>query len=201
LANYNVDLTVLTTSTNTKIIVFSFKYPGAKFTIIYSHGNATDCGAMFLIYALIATSLRVNVVAYDYTGYGPAFEEEARPSEKQSYSDIDCVYQWCINSQIVSDPQKEIILYGQSVGSGPSCYLASSKPVAGLILHSPITSGMRVLTQSRILSCWDIFPNIDRISKVTSPVFIMHGMWDQEVPFEHGTSLNDAGEILCRFLL
>lgn len=39
------------------------------------------------------------------------------------------------NNRLVKDHAKETILYGQSVGSGPSCYLASIKPVAGLILH------------------------------------------------------------------
>jgi hypothetical protein len=46
----------------------------------------------------------------------------------------------------------------------------------GLILHSPIMSGIRVLTASRLLSCWDIYPNIERIKSVQCPVFIIHGM-------------------------
>ena len=37
-------------------------------------------------------------------------------------------------------------------------------------------SGIRVLTASRLLSCWDIFPNIDRIRHVKCPVFVIHGM-------------------------
>ena len=155
------------------------KYPGAKYTILFSHGNATDLGAMFLIYVMIAASLKCNLVAYDYTGYGPTMTEGINPTEKQTYDDILTAYNWCLNTGLVHDPSKELVLYGQSVGSGPSCYLASEKPVAGLILHSPISSGLRVLTQSRLLSCWDIFPNIDRIRRVRSPVFIIHGMWDQ----------------------
>jgi hypothetical protein len=47
---------------------------------------------------------------------------------------------------------------------------------SGLILHSPIMSGIRVLTASRLLSCWDIYPNIERIKSVQCPVFIIHGM-------------------------
>lgn len=81
-----------------------------------------------------------------------------------------------------------------SVGSGPSCYLATKKPIAALILHSPIMSGIRVLTSSRLLGCWDIFPNINRIPQVTCPVFVIHGMVDAEVPFQHGTKLHEAGK-------
>ena len=37
--------------------------------------------------------------------------------------------------------------YGRSIGSGPSCYIASHPcfKVAGLVLHSPIASGIRIL--------------------------------------------------------
>ena len=45
-----------------------------------------------------------------------------------------------------SSSSSGVILYGQSVGSGPTCYLASKRMCAGVVLHSPIMSGMRVLT-------------------------------------------------------
>lgn len=72
--------------------------PGAKFTILYSHGNATDCGAMFYIYALLAVHLNVNVVGYDYTGYGASAPFGVPPTEKQTYKDIECVYDWICES-------------------------------------------------------------------------------------------------------
>lgn len=113
------------------------------YTIIYSHGNATDVGAMFALQAVLAQSLECNVVVYDYSGYG---ESGGVAMEKSTYSDIQAVYKYCCN---FSDPAK-IILYGQSVGSGPVCHLAyKNNDVGGIILHSPFTSGMRVLTPSR----------------------------------------------------
>lgn len=54
---------------------------------------------------------------------------------------------------------------------------------SGIVLHSPILSGMRVLTESRALSCLDIYPNVDRVSRVQCPVMVMHGMRDEEVGF------------------
>jgi len=39
-------------------------------TIIYSHGNATDIGAMYPLQAILSNSLECNVVSYDYSGYG-----------------------------------------------------------------------------------------------------------------------------------
>lgn len=38
--------------------------------IIYSHGNAADCGSMLPRCALLAEKLNVDVYLYDYEGYG-----------------------------------------------------------------------------------------------------------------------------------
>jgi alpha-beta hydrolase superfamily lysophospholipase len=104
---------------------------------------------MFVIYAAMASKLDVNIVAYDYTGYGSTKDAGPRPTEKQTYRDIETIYDWCVETGLVQDPAKEIILYGQSVGSGPSCYLASqhaTRPVAGLVLHSGLYSLLSLLT-------------------------------------------------------
>ncbi|KAL7506754.1 hypothetical protein ACHAXN_003992 [Cyclotella atomus] len=164
-------------------------------TILYSHGNATDIGAMSILQCLISKSCNCNVLVYDYSGYGSS---GGVPMEKNTYRDIKLVYQWVV--QNITHHEHQVILYGQSVGSGPSCYLASKRQnIGGLILHSPFTSGMRVLTPSRMLACLDIFPNIDRIQKVTCPTFIIHGKKDVEVPMEHGLALYKNLKEECRY--
>ncbi|CAN0191681.1 unnamed protein product [Discosporangium mesarthrocarpum] len=107
---------------------------GARFTLIYSHGNATDIGAMHDRCAAIAAALGVNVLVYDYTGYGAA---SGSPTESQTYQDIEAVYKWARENLCgggsggVGDGQggcpHRIVLYGQSVGSGPTCYLAAKE--------------------------------------------------------------------------
>lgn len=62
-----------------------------------------------------------------------------------------------------------------------SCLCPRYVDVAGVVLHSPILSGMRVLTESRALSCLDIYPNVDRIARVRCPVMVVHGLKDEEV--------------------
>jgi len=115
-------------------------------TIIYSHGNATDVGAMFPLQAVIAHSLDCNVVMYDYSGFG---ESGGMPLEENTYSDIEAVYAYTLEHVANNDPSS-IVLYGQSVGGGPCCYLAQKNDkLGGMILHSAFTSGMRVLTPSR----------------------------------------------------
>ena len=57
----------------------------------------------------------------EYTGYG-ANEENFECKEEYVYNDIDCVFEY-LTKQLNISP-KDIILYGRSLGSGPSCYLA-----------------------------------------------------------------------------
>ena len=115
-------------------------------TLLYSHGNATDVGAMFQIQTVLSQSLQCNVVSYDYSGFG---ESGGTMAEQNTYTDIQSVYDYILDTKIAADPSR-VVLYGQSVGSGPSCYLASkNRDVGGMILHSAFTSGMRVLTPSR----------------------------------------------------
>lgn len=99
--NLTVDL--IRTKTKTTIPVLCLRYPGAKLTLIYSHGNATDCGAMFIMYAMLALTLKINVVGYDYTGYGSSVDSGVRPTEKQTYKgtnirtaclSVDCSCHW-----------------------------------------------------------------------------------------------------------
>lgn len=50
---------------------------------------------------MIAVTLRVNVVGYDYTGYGASMKYGVQPTEKQTYKDIERVYEWCIETKLV----------------------------------------------------------------------------------------------------
>jgi len=164
-------------------------------TIIYSHGNATDVGAMHFISSVLARSCNVNVVMYDYSGYGAS---GGIPLEANTYRDIKMVYKYTVE-QVAGGDESNIVVYGQSVGSGPSCYIASKrKNVGGLVLHSPFMSGMRVLTPSRALACLDIFPNVDRIKNVQCPVMVIHGQLDAEVDVAHGVALHNAVKPDCR---
>lgn len=81
------------------------------------------------------------------------------------------------------------------MGSGPSIWLASNEEnqknphqFRGLILQSAFTSGIRCKLNIAGLP-FDMFPNIDRIEKVTCPVFLIHGKEDKVVPFDHSQVL------------
>lgn len=52
-----------------------------------------------------------------------------------------------------------IVLYGQSIGTVPTVDLASRYECAAVVLHSPLTSGMRVaFPDTKKTYCFDAFP-------------------------------------------
>ena len=85
-------------------------------------------------------------------------------------------------------PANKIIVYGRSVGGGPSIDLASRQPVAGLVIESSFTTAFPVVTRIPIYP-FDRFPNIDNIKSINCPVLVMHGNADQVIPFSHGQQL------------
>lgn len=172
----------LTTKDGAKISAVYLPNPQAKFTILYSHGNAEDLGDIQFVLEELR-NLGFAVFSYDYRGYGTS---QGKPTETTTYKDIDAAYNY-LTQQLGVNPKK-IILYGRSVGGGPSVDLASRKPVGGLILENTFVSTFRVATQITIVP-FDKFNNIAKIKKVRSPILIMYGKADRVIPFWHGEKL------------
>ncbi|KAI3912773.1 hypothetical protein MKW98_005693 [Papaver atlanticum] len=182
----NVDVLKLKTRSGNNIVAVYVKYPEATSTILYSHGNAVDLGQMFRHFVDLSLHLRINLLGYDYSGFG---QSTGQPSESNTYEDIEAAYK-CIKEQYGAKDE-EIILYGQSVGSGPTVDLASQLPnIRAVVLHSPLLSGLRVLYPALKLTCWfDIYKNIDKIVMVNCPVLVIHGTADRVVDCAHGRQL------------
>lgn len=91
-------------------------------------------------------------------------------------------------------PPENIILFGRSIGSGPSCYLAEKyQNIGGLILHAGLMSALRVIFSNlRWTLPFDKFPNIDRIPNIKCPTFIIHGLRDEIVHVNHARRLWQA---------
>ncbi|XP_058186579.1 uncharacterized protein LOC131303639 isoform X1 [Rhododendron vialii] len=181
----DVDVLRLRTRRGTEIVAIHVKHPKATATLLYSHGNAADLGQMFELFVELSLRLRINLMGYDYSGYG---QSTGKPSEYNTYADINAVYQ-CLKEQYgVKDEQ--LILYGQSVGSGPTVDLASRvSNLRGVVLHSPILSGLRVLYPVKRTFWFDIFKNSDKIGMVNCPVLVIHGTSDEVVDCSHGKQL------------
>lgn len=161
------------------------------YVVIHCHGNATDIGLMMGTYWELAYRLGVVVVGVEYSGYGVATGE---PTLANTYADVEAAYDLAIDWGV---PPERIVVYGQSVGSGPAMWLASKHKLAGIILHSPLLSGIKAIDPdpasccrpSCVFKCFDFYPNDERIAGISCPALILHGKLDEVVPFYHGDNL------------
>ncbi|RYR30446.1 hypothetical protein Ahy_B01g055218 [Arachis hypogaea] len=177
-ADKNVDVHLLDTKAGNKIVATFWKHPFARFTFLYSHGNAADLGQMHDLFIELRAHLLMTIPVM----------EHLQPSEFNTYYDIEAVYSCLKNEYGIK--QEELILYGQSVGSGPTLHLASKlHKLRGVVLHSAILSGIRVLYPVKMTFWFDIFKNIDKIRHVNCPVFVIHGTNDDIVDWSHGKRL------------
>uniref|UniRef100_A0A6N2MQU7 Serine aminopeptidase S33 domain-containing protein n=1 Tax=Salix viminalis TaxID=40686 RepID=A0A6N2MQU7_SALVM len=152
-ADKNMDVHLLETKVGNKIVATFWKHPFARFTVLYSHGNAADLGQMHELFIELRAHLRVNIMSYDYSGYGAS---SGKPSEFNTYHDIEAAYN-CLKKDY-GIKQEDLIVYGQSVGSGPTLHLASRlQKLRGVVLHSAILSGIRVLYPVKMTFWFDIF--------------------------------------------
>nr|XP_043605914.1 alpha/beta hydrolase domain-containing protein 17B-like [Erigeron canadensis] len=181
----NVDVLKLKTKKGSEIIGVYVKNPGASLTVLYSHGNAADVGQMYELFCELSLHLRVNLLGYDYTGYG---RSSGKPTEHNTYADIEAAYRCLVETYGVKE--EDVILYGQSVGSGPTLDLASRlSRLRAVVLHSPILSGLRVMYPVKRTYWFDIYKNIDKIPLVRCPVLVIHGTADDVVDCSHGKQL------------
>ena len=171
----------------------------ARGVVVMSHGNAENRSSIIPTIEMFRR-LGFSTLAYDYGGYGGS---TGKTSEERCYADISAMYQWLIESKDIS-PDK-IVVYGRSVGGGPSAYLASSEEVGALILESTFASVPRVAAAhfpylpAGIL-VRDKFPSLDRIRDVDAPVLIIHSPEDSLIPFHQGQALFDAAREPKTFL-
>lgn len=156
--------------------------PDARYTLLFSHGNAEDIGHLSPLLKVIR-SWGFSVFAYDYRGYGTS---TGRPSEEGAYKDAEAAYRYLVEELDVQP--EHIIAHGRSLGGATAVEIASQNPVGGLILESSFVSAYRVMTQWKLYP-FDQFENLSKIDQVDSPVLVIHGKQDRVIPFWHGQKL------------
>lgn len=172
---------------------------GSSKTIVFFHGNAEDIGLAYELLNYLRINLQVHIIGVEYPGYG-IYEGEC--TEQRVNEDAINVFQFLLTTGI--EPN-EIILFGRSIGSGPACYLASTSRPAALLLMSAYTSIRDAvkciagkLAQYLIK---ERFRNIDNITNVHCPVFLLHGQRDTMIPYGHSQDLRDKCAGPCSMIL
>lgn len=157
-------------------------HPEATKVIYYHSGNGEDLGnVMNRLQGLQQRGFAV--FAYDYPGYGTS---TGTPNQASVYDAADAGAQYL--REELGYQNSQIILYGRSLGGGPTSYLAAKDAYAGLILEGTFTSTFRVMTRIRVMP-WDIFNVLGKIQDVQCPILFIHGTRDFTVPFHHSKTL------------
>ena len=160
--------------------------PGAKFTLVYFHGNAEDLGTSVEYLEMLRDRLGVSVFSWDYRGYGLS---GGSCSEPATLRDAQTVLAHLRDA--LQTPPERLILLGYSLGGGPAVELAARHRCAGLILDRAFTSAFRVMTRVRLLP-FDKFVVLEKLPRVNCPVLVIHGTADEVIPFRHAQDLYAA---------
>ena len=107
------------------------------------------------------------------------------------YEDAKSAIKWLKNKGI---NEQNIILYGESLGTGVAVEIAQKKNYAGIILESPFTSMINMgkkyypFFPVRFL-LKDKFESYKKINKIFVPILIIHGKVDKIVPYDMGQKM------------
>ena len=186
-------MTLVTLQTKDNLVLTSWYKPAINNqpTVLYLHGNAGHIGyRMPLIRQFINAGFGVFLL--EYRGYGG---NKGAPTEQGLYEDGRTALQFLYQK---SPESKQVVLYGESLGTGIATKLAVEYPVCAVILQSPFTSLLSVARYHYpwlLIKPWDQFDSLERIKKIHAPLLVLHGKQDQVVPFDEGLTLfNQANE-------
>jgi fermentation-respiration switch protein FrsA (DUF1100 family) len=157
-------------------------------TILYFHGNASHMGNRAGIYSALSGK-GFGVLAVSYRGYG---KSEGKPSEQGLYADGRAAISFLTENKKIL--LSNIIIYGESLGTGVSVQMANEYQVGALVMQAPYTSisGRAAEIYFFIpvkLVMIDHFDSLSKISKIKTPLLILHGEQDETIPARHGKTL------------
>jgi uncharacterized protein len=183
---------VFFSASNGKVLhAWHFDLPGATKTVLVSHGIGGNISSRVDLIQLYLNA-GVSVFIYDYQGYG---RSDGKASLKNVVADGQAAYDYVVTDLKV-DPA-DLILAGESLGTGVTCRLARLVRCAGMILQSPFSSLSK--------RCAEVIPllgahpkwlqptsglnNDDALKQPHPPLLIVHGDRDRTVPVTHGIKL------------
>lgn len=183
----NVEEVVLEAPDGARVIAWWTKAKPGQPTLLYFHGNGGS---------LAFRAERVR----RYQGYGRGlFMMSYRgfsggtgdASEAANVADALMAYDHLRRQGIA---QRDIILYGESLGSGVAVQVAAQRAVSGVILDAPYTSAVDIGVSAYpfLPVRWlmkDRYESARHIASVKAPILIIHGERDRIIPVEMGRRL------------
>ena len=177
---------VLRAADGTNVIAWTVPPKAGKPVVLYFHGNGGSLAHRVpRLRPLVADG--TGLVALSYRGYGGS---EGSPSEEGLIADARAAYDFARTRY----PDANIVLWGESLGTGVAVAIAAERAVAALVLEAPYTSTADIALNAypfipvRLLMK-DQFRSDERIGQVKVPVLMLHGGRDAIIPIHFGERL------------
>ena len=175
------------------------KKKGGEIVVLF-HGNGGNI-AMRAYKAGLFLERGYGVLLCEYRGYSG---NPGSPSEQGFYSDGRAVLKWL---QDKGYKKSQLVIYGESIGTGVAVQMALETQPKYLILEAPFTSAADVAKDNYHylipvdLLMFDRFDSIDKIKQINSDLLVIHGTDDGIVPTKFGIQLFKAANQPKRLLL
>lgn len=157
-------------------------------TLLFFHGNGADWHSSTIVTARLA-AFGYGVMAAEYRGYSG---NQGTPSELGLYEDARGAWRFLLAEQGLA--ASDIVLVGNSIGSGAATQLATEVTARALVLISPFdsleeTAARKVSWLPVRMLLRDRYANNEKLPEIEEPVLILHGEEDTLIVLEQAQAL------------
>lgn len=171
-----------------RIVAWAAPAPPGRPTLLYFHGNGGGLANRAMRFARYRDA-GFGVFMMSWRGYSGS---TGSPTEVDNIADARRAYDHLIAQGL---KPSDIILFGESLGSGVAVQVAAAVPVAGVILDAPYTSIVEVGAKAYpfLPLRWlmvDRYESDRRIAAINAPLLILHGARDPVIPLQMGQRMH-----------
>ncbi len=180
------------TSDQKNLETWRLPIPNSKQVAVIFHGNGGDV-ANFYPYQEYFQELGITSYGFDYRGYG---KSTGWPTDTGLYLDGEAIIDYILKKEQIT--ARQLIIVGNSLGSGPATYIADKYTVGTLLLYAPFESLKAALKSNPVLGflhpflIYD-FPVKTLIQKMDQTcLIVVHGEKDNVIPHNQGLNVASA---------
>lgn len=174
-----------------KIPCLFLKNQKSKNLLISFHCNGIDMFSSFDTVKEVAEQLKMNCLVSEYPGYSIY---NSPKSSTQCLQDSLLIYDFVLQ-HMKNITEKNIYIFGRSLGTGPAVYLSSKRNPAGTFLLSPYTTFGAVAKPHHKEDFYNKLTkhlrSIDFIENVKCPLCIFHGNSDKLIDYHEAIELHE----------
>jgi fermentation-respiration switch protein FrsA (DUF1100 family) len=180
--------------------------PNAEATVLFFGGNGFYL-VQSLGYIEALTDFPVNVVMWDYRGYGNSGGTPTVPAFKADALDV---YTYATDS-LGADPAR-LLVHGHSLGTFLATHVASERSTAGVVLENPATDvdgwvNSVVPWYIRLFVSVEVDPslrgesNVERVQTLDAPLLVVGGAEDNVTTPDMARTLHERAETASKELV